>query len=103
MDGKIIIDDEWCISVEPYNYTLQRINVIKDGKHKGEVRCDAIGFYHDLVGALEACGKEKVRERLQSGENTLVRSVNAIRECWEEFSKTIREAIPEYRVERKTE
>lgn len=96
--GVIKIDDQYCIKVDEYNYTLSKIRVGKSGKKEGKEYYESVGHYSSVVQALEAYGRENARDVLINGSMTLPEALTAIGESWEMVARTIRESIPRYAV-----
>jgi hypothetical protein len=50
----IELTKEWRIDTDPMNFMLQTRRVVQNGKTKGDVVWDTVGFYGNLDHALEA-------------------------------------------------
>jgi hypothetical protein len=94
----ITIDNNYCIKVDEFNYTLCRVRTSKSGKNKGKEYFETVGYYSSLIDALEAYGRENVRAALLDGDMTLTEALTVIKESYEQTARTIKESIPKYRV-----
>ena len=94
----IRIDDNYCIKVDEFNYTLCKVKTNLSGKNKGQEYYESVGYYRDIIQALEAYGKQIVHQALLNGNMTLSEALAGIRDSWEQVAKTIHEACPDYHV-----
>lgn len=103
MNNRMIkLDDQYCIDVDSYNYTLQKVSTALTGKNAGKEYYKAIGYYSDITGALEAYYKENVRQELSKGSMTLTEALRTISDVADRVTQTIRSAVPEISVHRQT-
>lgn len=92
--GRIILDDNFFIEVDDYNYSLRRVKRTVGGKNPGTEYIEPKGYFNSLVEALEAYGRECVRLKLQQGHTDLTGAVQGVLEANEHVIKIIRSAVP---------
>lgn len=89
--------DGWKIEVDSLAYTLvkEQTYIAKSGKHAGEqtVKRDIRGYYSSFEGALNALGREMVRDGLQDGSHSLTEALNVVRDAREAVEKLLKETL----------
>ena len=80
----IIINDDWRITSDRMNYTLEQRIVIQNGQRKGEADWKAEGYFSNPLAALYAL----VRQEIATAEQTLQ---------IHQFTKMYREVAESYR------
>lgn len=98
MSGMIRLDSKYGITVDSYNYILQRISIGLSGKSEGKECLNAVGYFSDLSGALMAYYRECVRDKLRGDLTGLSDALRGIREASDYVAGIIKSAVPEYRI-----
>lgn len=89
----IIINDDWLVDVDDYNYTLKRDThrIVQRKQRDGSVTSDKVyttkGHFSSLDKALERLGSEMIRDKLKDADIDLNTAVNTIRECRNEWNQ----------------
>lgn len=94
----IRLDSKYGITVDSYNYILQKISIGSSGKSEGKECLSPVGYFSDLSGALQAYYRECVRDRLRGDLTALSDALKGIREVSEYVAGTIKSAVPEYEI-----
>jgi len=91
--GIVRVNDDYLIVVDSMDYTLckDRHKTDKEGKPVYKT----LGYYTSLESALNALGKEFIKERLEGAEMGLKEAVSTIREANRELSDIIRKCMEE--------
>ena len=92
----IRLDSKYGITVDSYNYILQKISIGSSGKSEGKECLSAVGYFSNLSGALQAYYKECVRDKLRGDFTGLSDALRGIREASEYVAEMIKSAVPEY-------
>lgn len=89
--------DGWKIEVDSMAYTLvkEKTHLAETGKRAGEMVTDRDirGYYATMEGALNALGKEIVRDNLKDGSHSLTEALNVVRDARETIENLLKEKI----------
>ena len=95
----IIINDDWLVDVDDYNYTLKRDThrTVQRKQRDGSVTSDEVyttkGHFSSLDKALERLGKEMVRDKLKGADIDLNTAVMTIRRCTDEWNELVSKMV----------
>lgn len=87
----IRINDDFIITIDTYNYILQRR--VGVDKKTGEPRYNPVAYCTDLLTALKAFRREYVRLGLQNGVSSLEQACAGILQSNREVEQLIQDAV----------